>query len=307
MLQQVISKTTVHQAKRPRRLITLVFQYALSLLLVFAFIFPLLFMVSASFKQGNDAIFSDLQSFRGLLPVGNLTLNNYVAVFQLSPFLRFLFNSIFISTVAVLLGVFLNSMAAFALSRLKWKGQQLVLTIIIATLIIPFEAIAIPLLLLVNNLPNLSVGGDGIALTQGWFDTYQVQIIPFITSAFSIFLFYQFFKGIPVDLDEAALVDGASYFQIYRRIIMPNSGPVIATVAIFTFLGSWTSFLWPTMVIQSEDVRPVMIGMNYFFQQVPQWGQIMAFATLVTIPVLALFLVFQRAFITSMASSGIKG
>ncbi len=88
---------------------------------------------------------------------------------------------------------------------------------------------------------------------------------------------------------------------------MPNSGPVIATVAIFTFLGSWTSFLWPTMVIQSEDTRPVMIGMNYFFQQVPQWGQIMAFATLVTIPVLALFLVFQRAFITSMASSGIKG
>src|SRR6266567_1729697 len=138
MLHQAISKTTVHQAKRPRRLITLMFQYALSLLLVFAFIFPLL--------------------------------------------------------------------------------------------------------LLVNNLPNLSVSGGGIALTQGWFDTYQVQIIPFITSAFSIFLFYQFFKGIPVDLDEAALVDGASYFQIYRRIIMPNSGPVIATVAIFTFLGSWTSF-----------------------------------------------------------------
>ncbi|HEY6410839.1 MAG TPA: carbohydrate ABC transporter permease [Ktedonobacteraceae bacterium] len=307
MLQQEMSKTTVRQAKRPRRLITLIFQYALSLLLAFAFIFPLLFMVSASFKSSNDAIFSDLQSFRGLLPVGNLTLDNYVAVFQQSPFLRFLLNSIFISTVAVLLGVFLNSMAAFALSRLKWKGQRLVLTIIIATLIIPFEAIAIPLLLLVNNLPNLSVTDTGLALTQGWFDTYQVQVIPFITSAFSIFLFYQFFKGIPVELDEAALVDGAGYFQIYRQIIMPNSGPVIATVAIFTFLGSWTSFLWPTMVIQSEDVRPVMIGMNYFFQQVPQWGQIMAFATLVTLPVLALFLVFQRAFITSLASSAVKG
>src|SRR6266581_3765234 len=307
MLQQVISKTTVHQAKRPRRLITLVFQYALSLLLVCAFIFPLLFMVSASFKSSNDPIFSDMQSIRGFLPVGNLTLDNYGTVFAASPFLRFLLNSIIVSTIAVILGVFFNSMAAFALSRLKWKGQKLVLAIIIATLIIPFEAIAIPLLLLVNNLPNLSVSGGGIALTQGWFDTYQVQIIPFITSAFSIFLFYQFFKGIPVDLDEAALVDGASYFQIYRRIIMPNSGPVIATVAIFTFLGSWTSFLWPTMVIQSEDVRPVMIGMNYFFQQVPQWGQIMAFATLVTLPVLALFLVFQRAFITSMASSGIKG
>ena len=285
----------------------MIVQYAVSLLLVFAFIFPILFMVSASLKQSNDAIFSDLQSFRGFLPVGNLTLDNYSAVILQSPFLRFLLNSIFISAVAVFLGVFLNSMAAFALSRLKWKGQKLALTIIIATLIIPFETIAIPLLLLVNSLPNLSVSGNGLALTQGWFDTYQVQIIPFITSAFSIFLFYQFFKGIPVELDEAAVVDGAGYFQIYRQIIMPNSGPVIATVAIFTFLGSWNSFLWPTMVIQSESIRPVMIGMNYFFQQVPQWGQIMAYATLVTLPVLALFLVFQKTFVTSIAGSGVKG
>jgi multiple sugar transport system permease protein len=285
----------------------MIVQYAVNILLVFAFIVPLLFMVSASFKPSNDVIFSDMESIRGVLPVGNLTLNNYGTVFQLSPFLRFLLNSIVVSAIAVFLGVFLNSMAAFALSRLKWKGQTLVLTIIIATLIIPFEAIVIPLLLLVNTLPNLSIGGNGIALSQGWFDTYQVQIVPFVTSAFSIFLFYQFFKGIPVELDEAALVDGASYFQIYRSIIMPNSGPVIATVAIFTFLGSWNSFLWPNMVIQSEDVRPVMVGMNYFFQQNTQWGVVMAYATLVTLPVLGLFLAFQRFFIRSIASSGVKG
>lgn len=284
----------------------MVAQYAINILLVFAFVFPLLFMVSASFKSSNDVIFSDMQSIRGFLPVGNLTLNNYGTVFAASPFLRFLVNSIIVSTIAVILGVFFNSMAAFALSRLKWKGQKLALAIIIATLIIPFETIVVPLLLLVNSLPNLSFSG-GIALTQGWFDTYQVQIIPFITSAFSIFLFYQFFKGIPVELDEAALVDGASYFQIYRRIIMPNAGPVIAAVAIFTFLGSWNSFLWPNMVIQSEDVRPVMVGMNYFFQQNTQWGVVMAYATMVTLPVLALFLAFQRSFITSMASTGIKG
>ena len=284
----------------------MVAQYAINILLVFAFIFPLLFMVSASLKPSNDVIFSDLQSIRGFLPIGNLTLNNYVTVFQVSPFLRFLLNSILISAVSVFLGVFLNSMAAFALSRMQWKGQALVLTIIIATLIIPFETIAIPLLLLVNNLPNLSLSG-GMALTQGWFDTYQVQIIPFITSAFSIFLFYQFFKGIPVELDEAARVDGASYFQIYRQIIMPNAGPVTATVAIFTFLGSWNSFLWPNMVIQSESVRPVMVGMNYFFQQNTQWGVVMAYATMVTLPVLALFLAFQKAFVTSLAGSSVKG
>ncbi|MFL5658301.1 MAG: carbohydrate ABC transporter permease [Ktedonobacteraceae bacterium] len=307
MRQFALFQTTAGRTNRSRPQIGKTLQYVVNILLVFAFIFPVLFMVSASLKPSNDVIFSDLQSIRGFLPVGNLTLNNYVTVFQVSPFLRFLLNSIFISAVSVLLGVFLNSMAAFALSRLKWKGQALVLTIIIATLIIPFETIAIPLLLLVNNLPNLSLSGGGLALTQGWFDTYQVQIIPFITSAFSIFLFYQFFKGIPVELDEAALVDGASYFQIYRRIVMPNSGPVIATVAIFTFLGSWNSFLWPNMVIQSEDVRPIMVGMNYVFQQNTQWGVVMAYATLVTLPVLALFLVFQRAFIRSIASSGVKG
>jgi len=304
MRQLAHFQTTAGRTNRSRPQIGKTLQYVINILLVFAFIFPLLFMVSASLKPSNDVIFSDLQSIRGFLPIGNLTLNNYVTVFQVSPFLRFLLNSIFISAVAVFLGVFLNSLAAFALSRMQWKGQALILTIIIATLIIPFEAIAIPLLLLVNNLPNLSLS-DG--LTQGWFDTYQVQIVPFITSAFSIFLFYQFFKGIPVELDEAALVDGASYFQIYRRIIMPNSGPVISTVAIFTFLGSWNSFLWPNMVIQSESIRPIMIGMQYFFQQVPQWGQIMAYATLVTLPVLALFLVFQKAFVTSIAGSGVKG
>ncbi len=306
MQQLARLQTALGGTNRPRRLLSVVPQYAINILLVFAFIFPLLFMVSASFKSSNDAIFSDMQSIRGFLPVGNLTLDNYGTVFAASPFLRFLVNSIIVSTIAVILGVFFNSMAAFALSRLKWKGQKLVLAIIIATLIIPFETIVVPLLLLVNSLPNLSFSG-GIALTQGWFDTYQVQIIPFITSAFSIFLFYQFFKGIPVELDEAALVDGASYFQIYRQIIMPNAGPVIAAVAIFTFLGSWNSFLWPNMVIQSEDVRPVMVGMNYFFQQNTQWGVVMAYATMVTLPVLALFLAFQRSFITSMASTGIKG
>ena len=306
MQQLARLQTALGGTNRPRRLLSVVPQYAINILLVCAFIFPLLFMVSASFKSSNDAIFSDMQSIRGFLPVGNLTLDNYGTVFAASPFLRFLVNSIIVSTIAVILGVFFNSMAAFALSRLKWKGQKIVLAIIIATLIIPFETIVVPLLLLVNSLPNLSFSG-GIALTQGWFDTYQVQIIPFITSAFSIFLFYQFFKGIPVELDEAALVDGASYFQIYRQIIMPNAGPVIAAVAIFTFLGSWNSFLWPNMVIQSEDVRPVMVGMNYFFQQNTQWGVVMAYATMVTLPVLALFLAFQRSFITSMASTGIKG
>jgi multiple sugar transport system permease protein len=305
-----VQKSDVAAMKRQklfRQGISGIGQYAINLLLVFLFVFPLLFMIMSSFKASNTQIFADLRSLRAFLPVGELTMGNYVAVFQNSSFPRFLLNSIGISIVMVLLALVVNSMAAYALSRLKWRGQKLVLSIIIATLIIPFEAIAIPLLLLVSKLPGFSWGQDGPALVHGWLNTYHVQIIPFIAGAYSIFLFYQFFQDIPRELDEAALVDGASRFQIYRHVVVPNSGPVFATVAILTFLGAWNSFLWPIMTIQSEDLRPVQVGLQYFFQQVTQWGQVMAYTTMITLPVLFVFMMFQRAFVQSIATSGLKG
>ncbi len=278
-------------------------QYAINFLLAGFFLFPLLFMIVSSFKS-NDQIFSDLRSLRAFLPVGTLSLANYEAVFTRSQFPRFLMNSVMVSAITIFLALIVNSMIAYALSRLTWKGQQLVLAVIIATLIIPGETVIMPLLLLVSWLPSFSFESG---FTQGWLNSYHVQIIPFITSAFSIFLFYQFFRDIPKELDEAALVDGASRFQIYRKIIVPNSGPVFATVTILTFLGTWNAFLWPTMVVQSENLRPVMVGMQYFFQQDTEWGEVMAYATMITIPVLLLFLFFQGAFVKSIASSGIKG
>ena len=148
---------------------------------------------------------------------------------------------------------------------------------------------------------------DANGFSFGWLDTYQVQIVPFIANAFSIFLFYQFFDSIPKELDEAAVVDGAGSFHIYRKIVMPLSGPAIATVAILTFLPAWNSYLWPLMVVQSENLRPAMVGIDYFKQLNVSWGQLMAYATMITVPVLALFVAFQRSFINSIASSGVKG
>jgi multiple sugar transport system permease protein len=227
-------------------------------------------------------------------------------VFENSNFPRYLLNSVSISVITILLSLTINSMAAYALSRLKWRGQKLILSIIIATLIIPGQATIMPLLLLVANLPSISFT-DGIHLTTGWLDTYHVQFLPFVASAFSIFLFYQFFQEIPKDLDEAALVDGATRFQIFSRIIVPISGPVFASVSILTFIGSWNSFLWPIMTVQSDELRPVMVGLQFFFQRDVQWGQIMAYTTMITIPVLAFFFAFQSAFVKSIATSGIKG
>jgi multiple sugar transport system permease protein len=288
-----------------RRRLGTVLTYALLVILALAFVFPLLFMLSASFKT-NDAIFADLRSLRAFVPVGELTLDNYAAVFTRSLFSRFLFNSLLIATITVAANLLFNSMAAYALSRLAWPGKALVLGLIVATLVIPGDTVVIPLLLLVSKLPSLSFEG-GLHLTPGWLNTYHVQIVPFLASAFSIFLFYQFFQDIPRDLDEAATIDGASRWRIYRSVIVPISGPVFATVAILTFLSSWNSFLWPIMTVQSEQIRPVLVGMQYFFQQDTEWGEVMAYATLITLPILALFMVFQRSFVQSIATSGLKG
>ena len=286
-----------------RRLVLL---NVLRIALVFVFALPLLFMFVSAFKP-DIQIFGDLTSWRAFLPVGDISLDNFAGVFARVPFARFMANSIGISALTVGLGILVNSLAAFGLSRLQWRGQRLVLTAIIATLIVPFETLALPLLWWVNKLPSLEAHGFSLALTTGWLDTYQVQIIPFIANAFSIYLFYQYFSSIPRDLDEAARMDGAGSFRIYRSVIMPLSGPAVATVAILTFLPAWNSYLWPLMVVQSEELRPVMVGIQYFFQLDVAWGQVMAYASMITLPVLALFLAFQRSFINSIASSGVKG
>ena len=288
-----------------RRGLGLALRYVPLLILLFIFVFPLVFMIVSSFKGSNQQIFSDLRSVRAFLPIGELTTANYERVFTDSNFPRYMLNSIFLAAVTIVLVLFVNSLAAYALSRLRWTGQKLILSIIIATLIIPGQATIMPLLLLVSRLPALSFEG-GLHLTQGWLDTYYVMIIPFIVSAFSIFLFYQFFSEIPKDLDEAALVDGASRFQIFYRIIVPISTPVFASVAILTFIGAWNMFLWAIMTIQSDDLRPVMVGLQFFFQRDTQWGEIMAYSTMITIPVLIFFFIFQSAFVKSLATTGIK-
>ncbi|MFG3659878.1 carbohydrate ABC transporter permease [Streptomyces sp. NPDC047706] len=276
------------------------------IVLALVFALPLVFMLVSSFKT-DDQIFGDLGSLSAFLPVGPLSLDNYTGVFDRVPAARFLLNSVLISSITVVLGVIINSLAAFALSRMRWPGRKLVLTTIIATLIVPFETFALPLVWWVNQLPLLRVNGFHLEWTTGWMDTYQVQILPFAANAFSIFFFHQFFQSIPKELDEAAIMDGAGWFTIYRRIVMPLSGPAVATVAILTFLPAWNSYLWPLMVVQSEELRPVMVGISYFFQLNVGWGQIMAYSSMITVPILALFVAFQRSFVNSIASTGVKG
>jgi len=263
-------------------------------------------MFMSSLKP-DDQIFADLSSIKAFLPVGNISLSNYTGVFETVPAARFLVNSIAITAVTVLVGLFVNSLAAFALSRMTWRGSTVVLAAIIATLVVPFETFALPLVWWVNKLPWVLFQDGQFFYSTGWLDTYRVQIFPFLANAFSIYLFYSYFQSIPKTLDEAARVDGAGWFRIYRSVVMPLAGPAIATVAILTFLPAWNSYLWPLMVVQTENLRPVMVGVSYFMQQNVLWGQIMAYSTLITIPVLVMFLALQRQFIRSIASAGVKG
>lgn len=349
--------------KNLRRILT----YALMLFLGFIFLFPIIFMVIAAFKP-NDRVIADLASVRAFLPdFTTLTTDNVTDVFDRVPFWKYTFNSLLITLVTVIGGLFVNSMGAFVLARLRWPGRSIVLGIIVSLIIIPLEAIAVPLMMQVNEMGlilnvivTIVMGGLMLLMwavfwnvvdkffddrnwelpqtvqlilqaivviiitlpfelltyymiqqiIEGgtWLDSYHVQMLPFIAEPFSIFLFYQFFIGIPKDFDEAAVVDGASAFRIYWQIIVPISRPVFATVAILKFLQFWSFYLWPLMVTRSDTYRPLMVGMDFFQTQAPiMWGSIMAYAAMVTIPVLIVFLLFQKWFVQSVSSSGVKG
>jgi multiple sugar transport system permease protein len=277
-------------------------RYTVLVLIALIFIFPLVFMVMSSLKP-DQQLLVDASSLRAFLPVGDISLDNYSAAFRRAPVGLFVFNSVLVTGVTVALSLLICSAAGFAFVFINWKGRGVILSVLLATLIVPFETIAIPMLLMVSKLPWLGLEG----LTWGWLNSYHVQIIPFIADGLTIFLFVQYFKDLPGELIEAARVEGASWWQIYRRIVMPLSGPILATAAILKFLFMYNQYLWPLMVTQEEGYRPVMVGLQYFFQLNIAWGEVMAYLSLITLPVLGFYLYLQKAFIASIASTGVKG
>ena len=268
--------------------------YTAMILLGFFFLFPTVFMLVASIKNNETQILSDMSGLWAFVPYGEVGIKNYTDVFDQMPFGRFLFNSVFIVGSMVFFGLLVNSLLAYSLARLRFAGRRFLLAVVIALIIVPFEAVAVPLLLVVNRFH--------------WLESYHVQIIPFIADAFSVFLFHQFFINLPKELEQAARIDGAGHFRVYWNIVLPLSKPVFATVAILQFLTHWGDFLWPLMVTRGEAFRPLPVAIQQFFSNDPKvWGDIMAFSSMITIPVLIVFLLFQKWFVRSVASTGVKG
>jgi multiple sugar transport system permease protein len=258
---------------------------------------PLFLMFATAFKGDEQQILRDLGNAKAffVLPQ-DMSLANFQEVLANTtfPVLRYMWNSGIVVVFIVVIGIFVNSLAAFVLSRMQFKGRDAAIMFIIALIIIPMESVAIPLLLMMAQF--------------GWVDTYRAQIVPFIAHPFSIFLFYQFFSSIPKDLDEAAYVAGASRLRTYWSIIMPLSLPTIATVAILQSLEYWNAYLWPLMVTRGSEVRPVSLALAQFFGTPPPiWGDIMAFSVLMSLPVLVIYFAFQRWFVQSTIGSGVKG
>jgi len=270
--------------------LTLRYLGLLGLALLFAA--PILFMLSGSFKP-DARVLSEAGQWTALVPA-TATLQNYRDVFDRVDFPRYLLNSLFITASVVMLGLIVNSLAGYAFARLSWRGRRLWFALVMAILILPLEAIAVPLFYEVTRF--------------GWRDTYLVQILPFIANAFSIYLFYSFFLGLPRELEEAARLDGAGNLRTFLTIIVPNSKPVFASVTILTFLMQWGVYLWPLMVTSGERVRPLPLAIATFYTLPPlQWGDIFAFGVMMVLPILLVFLFFQRWFIRGVISSGIKG
>jgi multiple sugar transport system permease protein len=209
------------------------------------------------------------------------------------PVVRWFLNSLGIALVVTALVLVVTSMAAFALSRIEFKGKNALFMLIIATMVIPSQVMLIPVFLIVTKL--------------GLFNTYLGIVLPGLASAFGVFLLRQFFLTIPAELEEAAFLDGAGLWTIYSRVIMPLSKPALATLAIFTFMGSWNSFEWPLIVTNDLRMRTLPVGLSIFQGRYNlEYGLTMASAVIITVPMLIAFLVFQRRITEGIALTGLK-
>jgi ABC-type glycerol-3-phosphate transport system permease component len=261
------------------------------LVLVFGalmFLYPFLWMITATLVPE-----SDISSF-SIIP-STISLNSYTQMFDKIPIGRALLNSILVAS-SVTIGVLVfGSMVGYALSRLEFKGRNLIFYIIIFTMTLPFQITLIPQYIIMVKL--------------GWVDTYLALIVPYLMNALSIIMFRQYFKSIPQDLIDAARIDGCNELTIIFRILWPNAIPALVTVGIITFMASWNEVLWPIIVIRNEELMTMPQLVTLFAvggRAESQLGVKLASATILALPIVLAYLFFQKYFIQSMASTGIK-
>jgi len=249
---------------------------------------PFIWMLVTAFKHESEVFslpprfYPDFFDFR-----------NFVGATEQIPMGRYLFNSLFVALSVTVLQLVFNSFAAYGLSRLRFKGRDLIFLILVGTLMVPPEVTLVPLYIIVKNL--------------GMIDSYRVLIIPFMTSAFGIFLLRQFFLGIPRELEEAAIIDGAGRLKIFFTIILPLSKPALWTMSLFTFIAHWNEYMWPLVSVSDPKYQMIQVGISQFVSGwETRWTYRMAASALTVVPIIIFFFFVQKQFVEGISVSGIK-
>jgi putative chitobiose transport system permease protein len=251
---------------------------------------PLLWLLSTALKSPSENIFA----FPPQLIPAQPTLQNFVTVWRTNPFGRYFINSTVVAVLTVALNLLVCSLAAYPLARLAFRGRELIFSLIVSTILIPFQIVMIPLYIL--------------AVQLGLRNSYLGLIFPYIASAFGIFLMRQAFLGIPKELEEAARMDGCSELGIWWNVMLPATRPALVTLAIFTFIGSWSDFLWPLIVLDRPEYYTLPLGVAQLAGSFSlDWRLIAAGSVISIVPVILLFVFLQRYIVPTETGSGLKG
>ena len=264
--------------------------YLILILIAISMLYPFFAMVNLSFVN-DDAIFSQA----GKILYSGFTLENYKNVFTQIPLSRYFLNSLIVAFVTTAGQVIFAALAGYAFARFNFKFKNLLFLIILLTMLVPPQVNIIPLFFLMRELHLI--------------DTYSALILPGLFGGFGIFLMRQYFLGFPKDLEEAAKIDGCNLFETFFKIALPLALPTVATLAMFTFVTTWNSFMWPLIVTNSESMRTLPVGLAIFkgsFREITLWGELLACSVICTIPVIGVFLAGKKYFINDIMQGGVK-
>lgn len=266
------------------------FAHLVLLLFVIGALFPFYWMIATSIKTLNES----LQSPPTWFPQ-HADLKNYANAFHAAPFGRYLLNTLFIAGITVICNLATSVLAAYSFAMTDFPGKRVIFAVLLTTLMIPFEVTLIPNFILIKNLHL--------------YNTYWAQIVPWAAGTFGIFLVRQFFLSIPKEIFEAAVIDGASSWGVLWKVAVPLARPALVTLALFSFIGSWNSFVWPLIVTTKTSVRPIQVGLSQLTNEAGNnnFPLMMAGTALTIIPIAILYFFVQRQLIEGVASSGVKG
>lgn len=264
--------------------------YTILVAIAVSMIYPFIAMVNLSFAEENSIFMQTSKLF-----YGNLTVDNYKNVLNEIPLVRYFMNSLIVASITTLGQVIFAALAGYAFARLKFKFKNALFLIILITMLIPPQVNIIPLFFLMRELNMIN--------------TYSALILPGLFGGLGIFMMRQYFLGLPKDLEESAKIDGCNIFETFFKIALPLAMPTVATLALFTFVTTWNSFMWPLIVTNTESMRTLPVGLAIFkgsFREVTLWGQLLACSVICTIPVIGVFLVGKRFFIQDILQGGVK-